>query len=240
MKQNNPLCRPLHWLMAAVMLAGAGCSLVTPSEFYQLQAPPGEAVVSKHQETAVLLGPVKLADYLQREQILQRQADGSLSASRNGRWAGHLEDEIGQLLLRQMAMRLGSSHVALYPDRIGVEPGAQIVLSISRLDSGEGEPAILEAQWRLLDGAGKVRDSKVLTLKAEHEDKLASQVRAQTELLVQLSEQLADAVRQLHSGQHKAVKRQSASNQKSSKADIRKGSSMPVAEPVQEFEVYRF
>lgn len=187
MKQNNPLCRPLHWLMAAVMLAGAGCSLVTPSEFYQLQAPPGEAVASKHQETAVLLGPVKLADYLQREQILQRQADGSLSASRNGRWAGHLEDEIGQLLLRQMAMRLGSSHVALYPDRIGVEPGAQIVLSISRLDSGEGEPAILEAQWRLLDGAGKVRDSKVLTLKAEHEDKLASQVRAQTELLVQLS-----------------------------------------------------
>lgn len=239
MKQNKALCRPLHWLMATVMLTGAGCSLVKPSEFYQLQA-PGEAVVSTHQETAVLLGPVKLADYLQREQIMQRQADGRLSASRNGRWAGNLEDEVGQLLLRQMAMRLGSSHVALYPDRIGVKPGAQIVLSISRLDSGAGEPAVLEAQWRLLDADGEVRNSKVLTLQAEHEDELASQVRAQSDLLVQLSEQLAEAVRQMRDSQRKAEKPQQVRSQENNQASSRKDDDMPVVEPVQELEVYRF
>lgn len=239
MKQNKTLYRPLHWLMATVMLTGAGCSLVTPSEFYQLQA-PGEAVVSTHQETAVLLGPVKLADYLQREQIMQRQSDGRLNASRNGRWAGNLEDEVGQLLLRQLAMRLGSSHVALYPDRIGVKPGAQIVLSISRLDSGEDEPAVLEAQWRLLDADGEVRNSKVLTLQAEHEEELASQVRAQSDLLVQLSEQLAEAVRQLQDNQRKAEKVRQVRSQENSQASSRKKGGMPVMEPAQELEVYRF
>lgn len=239
MKQNKTLYRPLHWLMATLMLTGAGCSLVAPSEFYQLQA-PGEVVASTHQDTAVLLGPVKLADYLQREQIMQRQGDGRLNASRNGRWAGNLEDEVGQLLLRQMAMRLGSSHVALYPDRIGVKPGAQIVLSISRLDSGEGEPAVLEAQWRLLDADGEVRNSKVLTLQAEHEDELASQVRAQSDLLVQLSEQLAEAVRQLRDGQRKAEQARQVRSQESNQANSRKEGSMLVVEPVQELEVYRF
>lgn len=239
MKQNKTLYRPLHWLMATLVLTGAGCSLVAPSEFYQLQA-PSEVVASTHQDTAVLLGPVKLADYLQREQIMQRQGDGRLSASRNGRWAGNLEDEVGQLLLRQMAVRLGSSHVALYPDRIGVKPGAQIVLSISRLDSGEGEPAVLEAQWRLLDAGGEVRNSKVLTLQAKHEDELASQVRAQSDLLVQLSEQLAEAVRQLRDGQRKVEQARQVRSHENSQVNSRKENSMPVVEPAQELEVYRF
>lgn len=239
MKKIKALCRPLHWLAAAVMATGAGCTLVTPAEFYQLQA-PAEVAASSHAETAVLLGPVKLADYLQREQILQRQSDGRLSASRQGRWAGNLEDEVGQLLLRQMAMRLGSSHVALYPDRIGVKPGAQIVLSIARLDSGEGEPAVLEAQWRLLDAEGEVRNSKVLTLRAEHENELASQVRAQSALLVQLSEQLSDAVRQLQESRRKQEKPQPARDQENRQANNQKEGGMPIAEPAQELEVYRF
>ncbi len=239
MKKIKALFRPLHVLVAAAIATGAGCSLVTPTEFYQLQA-PAEATASSHADTAVLLGPVKLADYLHREQILQRQADGRLSASRTGRWAGNLEDEVGQLLLRQMAMRLGSSHVALYPDRIGVKPGAQIVLSISRLDSGEGEPAVLEAQWRLLDGDGEVRNSKVLTLQVGHEDELASQVRAQSELLVQLSGQLADAVRELQGSQRKVEKVQPVRGQESRQANSQKDGNMPVVEPAKELEVYRF
>ena len=63
---------------------------------------------------AVLLGPLKLADYLQRENLLQRESDGSLQLSQEARWAGSLEDDVGQLLVRQLAGRLDSSRVALY------------------------------------------------------------------------------------------------------------------------------
>lgn len=182
-------------LLALITALGSGCSLQAPAAYYQLQG-QGDAVVAGHADVAILLGPVKLADYLQREQIMQRQADGSLAAG-HARWAGSLDDEVGQLLLRQLAAQLGNSHVALYPDRIGVRQQAQLVVSISRLDSGAEQPAVLEAQWRLLDAQGEIRDSKVISLQASHAGDLASQIRAQENLLIQLSRQLAEAVRPL-------------------------------------------
>lgn len=183
---------PVAGLLAGTLVLGSGCSTARPVEYYQLQG-SSPAVQVLHAETAVLLGPVKLADYLQREQIMQRNAAGRLSAG-SARWAGSLEDEIGQLLLRQLAGQLGNSHVALYPDRIGIRAGAQVVLSISRLDSGVDQPAVLEAQWRLLDAVGEVRDSKVIRQEAAHAGDLASQVRAQSSLLVELAAELAAAI----------------------------------------------
>jgi uncharacterized lipoprotein YmbA len=44
-----------------------------------------------------------VADYLQRETLLQRQPDGSLQAATDGRWAGSLSSDIDQLLVRQVA-----------------------------------------------------------------------------------------------------------------------------------------
>lgn len=237
MNRLKNLFRPLHLALTAALVLGAGCGVMKPAEFYQLQAPM-EAATSAHGQTAVLLGPVKLADYLQREQIMQRKADGRLGISRNGRWAGSLQDEVGQLLLRQVATGLGSSHVALYPDRIGVKAGAQVVLSISRLDSGESEPAVLEAQWRLLDANGEVRNSSVVTLLAEHSGELSSQVQAQSELLVQLSDQLVAAVKQLHSSQRIPAKTAPV-REFSARDDAKQAGGMPLAEP-QEREVYRF
>lgn len=244
MKKMKKMCRPAHLLLGALIVLGSGCSLIGQHEYYQLQA--DTVAASSHANTAVLLGPVKLADYLQREQILQRHADGRLTASRGGRWAGSLEDEVGQLLLRQLAARLDSSHVALYPDRIGVKLGAQVILSISRLDSGVEQPAILDAQWRLLDADGKVRDSRVVSLQAEHDGELASQVRAQSALLVQLSEQLAAAVRRMQGGNGRATSQekndpaqQPQSTRQEAPQDNGHGN-MPVVEPVKELEVYRF
>lgn len=236
MNTLKKLFRPLHLVLTAALVLGAGCSQVKHGEYYQLQA-DSQSSASRHDDTAVLLGPVKLADYLQREQILQRQADGRLTAS-HGRWAGSMDDEVGQLLLRQLAAQLGSSHVALYPDRLGVKSAAQLVVSISRLDSGVGQPAVLEAQWRLLDAGGEVQDSRILSLQAAHEDGLASQVDAQSRLLVELSAQLAEAVKHLQ-------KRPDSSPQPSVReqindADSERAGMLQHVEPPSRLEVFRF
>lgn len=208
MNRHNVTASLAAPLLVVMALLGSGCSLRAPVEYYQLQG-QADAVVAGHSDTAVLLGPVKLADYLQREQIVQRHADGRLSAG-SARWAGSLDDEVGQLLLRQLAAQLGSSHLTLYPDRIGVRPHAQVILSISRLDSGVGQPAILEAQWRVLDAQGDVQDSQIISLQASHSDDLTSQIRAQSNLLLQVSQQLAAAIKQLNSRQHQASPRAAA------------------------------
>lgn len=233
-KITAALAAPLLALLAAL---GSGCSLQQPTAYYQLQG-QGDAVVAGHSDSAILLGPVKLADYLQREQILQRQADGSLSSG-HARWAGSLDDEVGQLLLRQLAAQLGNSHVALYPDRIGVRQQAQLVVSISRLDSGAEQPAVLEAQWRLLDAEGEIHDSKVISLQASHAGDLSSQISAQSSLLAQLSEQLAAATKQLNRQQHQTGQsKQVRADAAPTKSD--KETNRPAGKAVNEPEVYRF
>lgn len=179
---------PMLALLGSLLITG--CALQPSPQFYQLDA--GQpALPTRDKGPAVLLGPLKLADYLQRENLLQRESDGRLQLSQEARWAGSLEDDVGQLLVRQLAGRLDSSRVALYPDRVGFVGQWQVVLTIGRLDSGVSQPAVLEAQWRILDAAGSLRDSRLLRLQAEHDGAVASQVKAQSQLLQQLAGELA-------------------------------------------------
>lgn len=234
---------PLGIAMLGVLVLGAvGCSIAPPTQFYQLQQ-PDTAVASGKSNATVLLGPLKIADYLQRENIIQRKLDGSLSLSQEARWAGSLQDDIGQLLLRQISAELGSSRISLYPDRVGMKAQAQVVLSISRLDSGVEQPAVLEAQWRLLDAKGTLRNSRVLRFEAPHNGELNDQVRAQSDLLAQLSKQLVDALQKaLPSHAVKKDSRKSSATARSQKPAAEQGEkiSIPVVEPVRELEVYRF
>lgn len=179
----------------AFLLLG-GCAASVPQQFYQLQG--GTTLSTQNADgPAVLLGPLQLADYLQRESLLQRHSAQRLDVSTTGRWAGSLQDDIGQLLLATLAGDLHSSRLALYPDRIGFPAQAQIILHISRLDSGPQQPAVLEARWRLLDGQGEQRASDLLHLQQAHDGSLDGQVAAQSQLVEQLGQQLAAAVRKL-------------------------------------------
>lgn len=181
-------------LALSALIGLAGCASRSSSEFYQLQG-SSEQQQTQHSQQAVLLGPVRVADYLQRETLVQRQLDGRVEMSHQARWAGSLEDEVGQLLLRELSMQLANSHLALYPDRVGLHPQQQLVLSINRLDSGPELPATLQAQWRVLDGTGATCDSGMQQLSQAHQGDLTSQVQAQSQLLVQLAQQLASKLK---------------------------------------------
>ena len=236
------------WLIRACGLAGllalTGCVATPPAQFYQLQqGSPG--LPKNGSGVAVLLGPLKLADYLQRETLVQRQGDDSLAISQQARWAGSLQDDVAQLLLRQLAARLDSSRLALYPDRVGFKPDAQLLLSISRLDSGPYQPAVLEAHWRLLDSHGSMRDSRLVRLQEKHSGELGDQVRAQSVLLQSLAAQMAGAVAAMpraeaaRRDEEPAAGRGAAAAGKGGKAEVPRIPTLtPRATP--SAEVYRF
>ena len=183
-------------LLLTGVLSLAGCSVHQPVALYQLDS--GEPAQPKQSAgMAVVLGPVSVADYLQRETLLQRQNDGSLTAATDGRWAGSLSADIDQLLVRQLAWRLDSQRVVLAPASTGFNADVQVVLSITRLDSGVNQPAILDAQWRLLDRRGQVRDNRIVHLEQPHAGSSAAQVQAQGQLLQRLAEQLSVALKPL-------------------------------------------
>lgn len=188
------LLRSCAALLLGAVLGLAGCSMQQPSPLYQLDAGTLKAPTART-GLVVLLGPLSLAQYLQREVLLQRQADGSLTVT-EARWAGSLQEDIDQLLLRQLASRLQTPYVLAAPNSAGLTADVQLLVSISRLDSGPQQPAVLHAQWRLLDKNGQLREQRLLQLEQAHAVSLASQVQAQSQLLQQLAEQLALAVSQ--------------------------------------------
>lgn len=180
-------------LLLVGVLGLAGCVRSQHAPLYQLDS--GDIhLPTAEQGIAVLLGPVQIADYLQREALLQRQADGSLTSAEDGRWAGSLAADIDQQLLRQLASRLDSQRLVLAPATAGFVPQMRVGLSITRLDSGPQRPAVLEAQWRLAGADGKLLDGRLVRLEEVHNGSIVDQVRAQSLVLQQLVEQLAVAV----------------------------------------------
>lgn len=219
------------------VLALAGCAGHPPVAMYQLDA--GNPRLPKASTgMSVLLGPVAVADYLQHDTLLQRQPDGSLRAATDGRWAGSLSADIDQLLVRQLAWRLDSSRVALAPAPSATAPDVQVQLSITRLDSGDTQPAVLDAQWRVLDRRGVVRDSRIVHLVQKHEGTTAAQVQAQGVLLQRLAEQLTVAVKPLANQPALADEKKVVKGVPKEASEKPK---MPMAAPIRtEMEIFRF
>lgn len=228
-------------LLLTGVLSLAGCSVHQPVALYQLDS--GEPAQPKQSAgMAVVLGPVSVADYLQRETLLQRQNDGSLTAATDGRWAGSLSADIDQLLVRQLAWRLDSQRVVLAPASTGFNADVQVVLSITRLDSGVNQPAILDAQWRLLDRRGQVRDNRIVHLEQPHAGSSAAQVQAQGQLLQRLAEQLSIAVKPL--ANQPAIAEEAPAKKPAAPVQVRKEPEkpkIPMASPIRtDLEVFRF
>lgn len=225
-------------LLLAGVLSLAGCVRYQQAPLYQLDS--GDIrVPAAEQGIAVLLGPVEIADYLQREALLQRQADGSLTAADNASWAGSLASDIDQQLVRQLASRLDSQRLVLAPTTAGFVPQVRLGLSITRLDSGPQRPAVLEAQWRLAGADGKLLDGRLVHLEEGHNGSIVDQVRAQSLVVQQLVEQLAVAVETqvMPAPKARAPVRKPAPVKPEPPAPPR----IPVVEPMRgESEVFRF
>lgn len=215
----------------------AGC-VTQPVPMYRLDNGTLEMPEQSASGAAVLLGPVKLADYLHHDALLQRLPDGSLSADdQQGRWAGDLQGDINQLLLRQLASRLNTQSLELSPGSKGFEPDVRIELEITRLDSGPQHPAVLEAQWRLLDKQGRRKSSRLVRLQEEHKGSTTDQVHAQSVLLQRLSEMLAGAVEPLMVAKVPAKRVQPKVQSRPEPAQP----AMPAVEPMRtDMEVFRF
>jgi len=181
-------------LLLTSLLSMVGCVVQQPVTLYQLDSGNPKMPVA-NKGVAVLLGPVSIADYLQQPTLLQRQPDGSLTPATEARWAGALGADIDQVLLRQLASRLETQRLVMAPGGAGFVPDVQVELTISRMDSGPLQPAVLDAQWRLLDRRGQLRDSRLIHIEEPHLGGSADQVRAQSVVLRRLAEQLASAIK---------------------------------------------
>lgn len=192
---------PLALLMLCTLLL-VGCigGSSTASRFYmiapehQSMTAPAEAGASPRARVAV--GPVTVASYLDRPQIVTREGNGvRLALAEFDRWAEPLSESLPRVLAEEISRELGGERVQVFPGARGEDADIRISVDVTRLDGDLGGEAVLEAWWTLHDAKGGVlRRGRVTERRAAGND-YHTLVKAESELTVKLAAATAVALR---------------------------------------------
>ena len=130
-------------LLVAVLVSGCA----QPSKtFYVLTAggpvPSGGGV-------GIGVGPVTLAEYINRPNLVIQQAPNQLAVAEDHRWAGDLSASIARVTAANLGRELKTGNVRTYPWLHDEEIRYQVSLDVRQLHSEQDGYAVIEAGWRV-------------------------------------------------------------------------------------------
>jgi len=143
--------------LTVALLAGCAAGITAPSRFYiltaQAKAPMPTAGTSWN-TLSIGVGPVEVASYLDRTQIVSRGSDSVLELGEFDRWAEAepLDRGIPRVMLENLAIFLNSKRLTLMAQDPQTPVDCQLVARITGFDGTLGNQAVLTARWMLLAG----------------------------------------------------------------------------------------
>ena len=190
-------------------LSIVGCSVLSPvpdrSRFFKLTAMSttsgdGEAASPSSTAGSALvygLGPVKLAAYLDRNELVTRVSPTEVTYSTTDRWAEPLATTFAAVLLQDLSVVLDTNHILAYPWAERVD--YQVEVDVSQFDCDSSGNTRLVARWRVRD----VRNDTYLLAKettvahSQAPGDNGARVAALSDALRDLSQDIAGALRHL-------------------------------------------
>lgn len=136
-----------------VLLAGA-CASSPPPRYFRLAALAEPAPAASPAGTAVVIGPFRLAEYLDRPQLVTRDGQNGVTVAGFERWAEPLDANFQAVVAANVGRLLGSDQVLEFPAQNIVKGGRRVTGRVLQLDVDANGLAVLEVQWGVLDGAG--------------------------------------------------------------------------------------
>jgi len=178
-------------LLAAALLAG--CGSTTPA-FYTLSA---EGKLPSGGGTSIGVGPVTLAEYVNRRNLVIQTGPNLIEVAQSHRWAGDLDNSVARVLATNLGRRLGTGNVRTYPWQRDSEIDYQVAVDIREFIAGDDGHARIEATWRVysLPGSRLVRTRTFVGKEPVAAEDYESVVAAQSRLLGKLSADIAAGIR---------------------------------------------
>jgi uncharacterized protein len=192
--------------LSVILLVGlasvlAGCGSSPPARFYLLHSmgdldrptprPAGEGCLT------LGVGPVTLADYLDRLQIVTRATPNTLQIAEYDMWAERLDRNVSHVLADNLSSLLCTKTVKIYPWGGPVFADYRVEAQIRHLYGTIGGKAILEANWYLFTGDGKkliATKNSIFTEPVEGQGYPAL-VSAESRTIFALSREIAEAIK---------------------------------------------
>jgi uncharacterized lipoprotein YmbA len=172
-----------------------------PVQFYMLTADTGGVSNTSHpvikQGPLIGLGPIRIPEYLSRPQMVVATSDNQYQLSEDHRWAERLDQNISLALFKVLPGQLGTDRVVRYPWSQRQVVDYQVGIDILEFNVNASGQSRLIAQW-FVKGKEKTMIDKrsVYQFPASTTD-YALMVKAQSQCLAKLGEEIATNLRQL-------------------------------------------
>ena len=180
-------------LLLSVILVLAGCTTGSRS-FYVLTA---DGPAPSGGGPGIGVGPVALAEYIDRANLVIAETPNQLGIAEDHRWAGDLSSSISRVTAANLGRRLNTGNVRTYPWQGDDGIRYQVTLDIRQLHGAADGYAVIEAGWR----AYSLPDLKIKASRTfVDREPLASDgyqplVAAQSRLLSRLADDIAASLR---------------------------------------------
>ncbi len=168
--------------------------------FYLLTTRVQATSISATANTSIGIGPVRVAPFLQRPQIVTHGGSGGLNVAETQRWSEPLEQGIQRVLLQNLTALTGAD-TRNFPWTQATIPHYALRVDVIDLDRGANGNALLEVSWILED----ITHNKMLVSRRERltaaiatsDDTTAATTaltNAYSELFAQLAQQVAQTL----------------------------------------------
>lgn len=187
-------------LGCACVFVLCACATTPSARFYELTsiAKPGEACQS---EKAVSLGvgPMELAEYLDRPQIVNRVSPHEVTVSEFDHWAEPLKSNFVRVVADNLSILLRTDRVHLYPWRTSAAMDYRVGILVTRFDGAVGGEAVLNAYYKIMSGDGKkmLTEKKVSINEPTGGQGFDALVLAQSRTVASLSREIATTIQTL-------------------------------------------
>lgn len=178
-------------LLSALLIAG--CS--QPDKTYYVLTPEGPPPSGGG--VGIGVGPVAVAEYLDRPNLVVQQTANQLGVAESHRWAGDLTQGISRVMAANLGHQMKSGNVRVYPWQRDDEIIYQVTLDVRQLHSGEDGYAVIEVGWRIYSFPDKrLKVSKTFVDREPLESSgYGPMVAAESRLLARLARDIAAGMR---------------------------------------------
>jgi hypothetical protein len=146
----------LQALSLAAMALAAGClGGGTVPTYFALRPEAGAAAgapVAARPDLGLAVGPIELPRYLDRDEVVTRDAAHELVPWDDHRWGGSLRDDLLRVLGDDLGTLLGTTRVAVYPVEARFPVGYQVLLDVLEFEGVLGQSVTLRVRWMVADG----------------------------------------------------------------------------------------
>jgi uncharacterized lipoprotein YmbA len=195
---------PSTVILWAILLVLGGCSpfgagtrhqtdnYVLNSLFSEETPQPPMADLS---DIGVLVGPIRMALYLDRSDVVIRNSRNEVEIAEFASWAGPLRENFSRVLAENLSLWLNTKKVAIFPGTRLRLFDYSVHMNVTRFDGRPGEKTHLRARWAITDRKREAlfNEHTVLSRPTE-DDSIASMVASQSLLLEDISREIAQAI----------------------------------------------